>query len=80
MKNEKQALDLNLSVHLFLKSKNHFVLCFMSQLQYKNENQILFLISYFNSSKKKRKKQQQRNGTLGKRIQKYILPGIIECI
>ena len=79
MKNEKQALDLNLSVHLFLKLKNHFVLCFMSQLQYKNENQILFLISYFNFSKKKRKKKQ-RNGTLGKRIQKYTLTGIIECI
>ena len=32
MKNEKQTSDLNFNVQLFRKSRNHLVLCFMSQL------------------------------------------------
>ena len=51
MKNEKLNSYLNFNVQLFLKWKNHLVLCFMPQLKYKNENQTLFLISYFNLSK-----------------------------
>ena len=51
MKNEKLNSYLNFNVQLFLKWKNHLVLRFMPQLKYKNENQTLFLISYFNLSK-----------------------------
>ena len=39
MKNEKQTSNLNFNVQLFLKSKNHLVLRFMSQLLYREENQ-----------------------------------------
>ena len=39
MKNKERAANLNLNVQLFWKSKNLLVLCFMSQLQYRNENQ-----------------------------------------
>ena len=39
MKNEKQTSDLNFSDQLFWKSENHLFWCFLSQLQYKNENQ-----------------------------------------
>ena len=35
-----------------------------------------FVFQFF----KKKRKKKQRNGTLGKRIQKYTLTGIIECI
>ena len=41
----------------------------MSQLQYRNKNQNLFLILYYNLSKKK----QNRNGTLGARIKRLIV-------
>ena len=39
MKNEKRTSNLNFNVQLFLKWKNGLVLFFMSQLQYRNENQ-----------------------------------------
>ena len=39
MKNGKQISSFNFNVHLFWKSKYHLVLCFMSQLQYRNKNQ-----------------------------------------
>ena len=39
MKNEKRTSNLNFNVQLFWKSKNHFILGFTSQLQYKNKNQ-----------------------------------------
>ena len=65
MKNEKQTSNLNFNVQLIWKSENHRFWCFLSQLQYKNENQNL-LISYFNLSKK-------RNGTLGTLTVKYSL-------
>ena len=38
MKNEKQTSNLNFSVQLFRKSKNHLILCFMSQVWHRNEN------------------------------------------
>ena len=38
MKNEKQTSNLNFNVQLFWKSENHLFWCFLSQLQYKNEN------------------------------------------
>ena len=41
----------------------------MSQLRYRNKNQNLFLILYYNLSKKK----QNRNGTLGVRIKRLIV-------
>ena len=39
MKNEKQTSNLNFNVQLFWKSENHLFWCFLSQLQYGNENQ-----------------------------------------
>ena len=39
MKNEKRTSDLNFNVQLFRKWEIHLTLCFMSQLQYRNENQ-----------------------------------------
>ena len=39
MKNGKQTSNLNFNVQLFWKSKNHLFWCFLSQLQYRNENQ-----------------------------------------
>ena len=39
MKNEKRTSDLNFNVQLFRKWEIHLPLCFMSQLQYRNENQ-----------------------------------------
>ena len=39
MKNEKRNLSLNFNVRLVWKSKNQLVLYFMSQFQYRNENQ-----------------------------------------
>ena len=32
MKNETQTSNLNFNVQLFRKSKNHLILCFMSQV------------------------------------------------
>ena len=39
MKNEKQTSNLNFNVQLFWKSENHLFWCFLSQLQYRKENQ-----------------------------------------
>ena len=39
MKNEKQTSNLNFNVQLFRKSENHLFWCFLSQLQYRNENE-----------------------------------------
>ena len=39
MKNEKQTSNLNFNVQLFRKSENHLFWCFLSQLQYRHENQ-----------------------------------------
>ena len=57
---KKHTSNLNFNVQLSWKSKYHLVLCFMSQLQHRNENQN-FLISHSILSKK-------QNDTLGTRI------------
>ena len=91
MKNEKQTSNLNFNVQLFGKSKNHLFWCFLSQLQYRNENQNLISNFIFQFIKK------TRNGTLGTRIQvdaitssyglsqlvcepTHILPNLSSCI
>ena len=58
MKNQNRTLNLNFNVQLFWKSKKYLILGFMSQLQYRNENQNFIPISYFNLLIK-------WNGTLG---------------
>ena len=50
MKNQNRTSNLNFNVQSFWKSKKHLILCFMSQLQYRNENQNFIPISYFNLS------------------------------
>ena len=55
--------NLNFNVQLFWKSKNHFVLCFTSQLRCKNKNQNFISNFAFQFIGKKK-----RNGTLGTRI------------
>ena len=52
MKNEKQTSNLNFNVQLFGKSKNHLFWCFLSQLQYRNENQNLISNFIFQFIKK----------------------------
>ena len=66
MKNEKRTSNLNFNVQLFWKSKNHFVLCFTSQLQHKNKNQNFISNFTFQFIKK------TRNGTLGTRIHHLV--------
>ena len=39
MKNEKQTSNLSFNVQLFQKSENNLFWCFLSELQYWNENQ-----------------------------------------
>ena len=52
MKNENRTSNLNFRAQLFWKSKNHLVLCFMSQLQYRNENRNFISIFVFQFIKK----------------------------
>ena len=56
MKNEKQTSNLIFNVQLFRKSKNHLILCFMSQLQYRNENQNFISSFIFQFIKEKKTK------------------------
>ena len=82
---------MNFSVQLFWKLENHLFWCFLSQLQYRNENQNLISNFIFQFIKK------TRNGTLGTRIQvdaitssyglsqlvcepTHILPNLSSCI
>ena len=58
MQNEKRISNLNFNIN-FENWKNHFVLCLMSQLQYRSKKQIFVSDFDFNLSKKK------RNRTLG---------------
>ena len=54
MKNEKQTSNLNFNVQLFWKSENQLFWCFLSQLQYRNENQIFisnFLFQFIKKAK-----------------------------
>ena len=44
--------NLNFNVQLFWKSKNHLFWCFLSQLQYRNENQNFFSNFIFQFIKK----------------------------
>ena len=75
MKNEKQTSNLNFNVQLFWNLENYLFWCFLSQLQYRIQNQNFI----FNLSKK-------RNGTLGTRIQilyllvfQHYLPSSSRC-
>ena len=38
MKNKKRTSNLNFKVQLFQKSKNRFISCYLSEIQYKNKN------------------------------------------
>ena len=54
MKNEKQTSNLNFNVQRFWKSENHLFWCFLSQLQYRNENQNFisnFIFQFIKKSK-----------------------------
>ena len=70
MKNEKQTSNLNVNVQLFLKSENHLFWCFLSQLQYRNEDQKFISNFIFQLTKKQK---QKRNSTLGTRIRMVFI-------
>ena len=60
---------------LFWKSKNHLFWCFLSQLQYRNENQNYISNFIFQFIKKKK-----RNGTLGTRIGLVRQKSKLKCL
>ena len=67
MKIEKQTSILNFNMQLFWKSESHLFWCFLSQLQYRNENQSFIFNFIFQFIKK------ERNGTLSTQINVQLL-------
>ena len=73
MKNEKQTSNLNFNVQLFWKLKNHLFWCFLSQLQYRNENQNFLSNFIFQFIKKTKRHFRYTDLNVLKEIEKALV-------